>query len=223
MAKERGKISKREWEQKHQHFESDWWGDCANTYGEETKQLAYAELMEMAPGPWQAGNPWPVWDLDGMSILDVGGGPASMLLKAVNFSRATVVDPGTYPSWTQFRYREHGVEVMKVPAEEYAGDGWVYTEAWMYNVLQHTIDPEAIIAMMRRRADRLRIFEWIETEPYLGHPHSLQVADLEKWVGGKGTVKVLDEQYRVVDATTPLNPEMEWRVEQKAWGGCFDA
>lgn len=221
MTKERGKISKREWQSKHQGFETGWWGDCANTYGEETKQLAYAKVMGMDPGPWQGGLPWPHWDLDGMSVLDVGGGPASMLLKCSGFNRGTVVDPGAYPEWTKLRYREHGIEVMRVPAEEFQGDGWLYSEAWLYNVLQHTIEPEAIIRMMRRQAKVIRIFEWVDAAPSPGHPHVLKVEDMQEWAGGEGSTFWLDEQYNLV-AGDDDQPEIS-RNEQKAWGGCFEA
>lgn len=220
---ERG-ITKHEWERKHQHFETGWWADCANTYGEETKQIAYANVMDMIPGPWQAGNAWPVWDLEGKSVLDVGGGPVSMLLKAKNVARGVVVDPGDYPKWTGHRYKAHGVEVVQQPAEEYDSGGFVFDEAWLYNVLQHTMSPRTIIEMMRRSARVLRIFEWVETEPYLGHPHSLQIDQLQEWVGGEGRTVLLGEQYQEIDPEEPVDAYLDpWRVEQKAWGGRFDA
>lgn len=214
-------LTKREWQRKHQHFESGWWGDCANTFGEELKQLAYARVMGLDPGPWLAGNPWPVHNVDGAiaSVLDIGGGPVSMLLKTVGLKRATVVDPCSYPDWVTARYREHGVEYIVQPAEEHDTGGWIYDEAWIYNVLQHTIDPQAIIAMMRRSARRIRIFEWVETEAYLGHPHSLHVEQLQEWCGGEGQTVWLDEQYRQVD---PSHGAAD-RVEQQAWGGAFDS
>ncbi len=216
---ERGGISKQEWQHDHQVFETNWWGDCCNTYGEETKQLAYAQMMDMAPGPWLGGLPWPTWDLTGKSVLDVGGGPTSMLLKCSGFNRATVVDPGRYPTWTKMRYREHGIEVMAVPAEEFEGDGWLYDEAWLYNVLQHTINPEAIVKMMRRKAQKLRVFEWVEAAQTPGHPHVLEIAQLQEWFGGEGQSHWLGEQYQQLDE--PVEGIM--RVEQRAWGGCFDA
>lgn len=215
-------LDKREWARKHQHFESGWWGDCTNTYGEETKQIAYARIMGLDPGPWQAGNAWPVYDLEGRSVLDIGGGPVSMLLKATNRGRALVVDPCTYPTWTARRYREAGIEYNVQPAEEFDSRGWVFDEAWCYNVLQHTIDPERIIGIMRASARRLRIFEWIETEAYLGHPHTLHADELARWCGGQGRTVVLDEVYQELAPGADPSPEMAWRVEQQAWGGSFE-
>jgi SAM-dependent methyltransferase len=212
-------LTRQEWEETHQHFESDWWGDCANTYGEETKQIAYAKVMGMDPGPWKGGDKWPTWDMGGRRILDVGGGPASMLLKCTGLVQGVVVDPCDYPAWTLARYDHHGIEVIKAPAEDALPDfrDTSFDGAWMYNVLQHVHDPRAIIEQMFRVAAVVRIFEWVETEPYLGHPHTLHVEDLQEWCGGPGRTVVLDEVYRETRARR--NPV--GRVEQKAWGGVF--
>lgn len=220
-------LTRAEWEHTHQNFESGWWGDCANTYGEETKQIAYARVMGLDPGPWRAGNPWPVYDLEGRSVIDVGGGPVSMLLKCTNLGLAVVLDPCSYPEWTVERYRAHGIGIYRSPAEDVlspaAGElGVMYDEAWCYNVLQHVHDPHAIVEGMRQVARRVRIFEWVETEAYLGHPHTLHVADLEDWFGGPGEMVVLDEQYQPVDPDRIGEARIdEYRVEQFAWGGVF--
>ncbi len=214
-----------EWEHDHQTFEANWWGDCANTYAEECKQLAYARMMGLDPGAWFGGVPWPSYDMQGRSVLDIGGGPVSMLLKCVNLGEAVVVDPCHYPDWTLDRYEEHGVEVMRLTAEEFFEDipqGMTddFDEAWLYNVLQHTIDPEVIVHGMMERARTVRIFEWVDTAVTPGHPHVLRAEDLERWVGAKGTIEVLDEWYRpTADFRRPM-PDPH-RVEQKAWGGVF--
>lgn len=214
-------LTRAEWEHTHQNFESGWWGDCANTYGEETKQIAYARVMGLDPGPWRAGNPWPVYDLEGRSVVDIGGGPVSMLLKCRNLAGALVVDPCEYPAWTDHRYVMHGIQVEREPAEDWLPRaieaGYVFDEAWCYNVLQHVHDPHAIVEGMRQVARRVRIFEWVETEAYLGHPHTLHVTDLERWFGGPGETAILDEQYQPI-ADAAADP---WRVEQLAWGGVF--
>jgi hypothetical protein len=81
-------------------FEKAYWGDCCNTFDEETKHFVYAKLM----GIPRHGHGFSV---DQKSILDLGGGPVSMLLKTKGFTKAKVVDPITYPQWTQLRYVAH--------------------------------------------------------------------------------------------------------------------
>lgn len=212
-------MTRREWQKTHQGFEAAWWGDCANTYGEETKQLAYAKVMGLDPGPWQAGNPWPVYDMGGRSVADIGGGPVSMLLKCVNVGTARVVDPCKYPEWTDARYAARGIYPIHLLAEDWLPDALEFDEAWCYNVLQHVHQPRVIAEGMRRIARTVRVFEWVETAPYTGHPHTLHVSDLQEWFGGEGRTVLLDEQYQETEARTP---EMEWRVEQLAWGGVFE-
>lgn len=213
-------MNRDEWEHEHQHFEASWWSDCANTFGEETKQIAYAKVMGMDPGPWKGGDHWPKWKLNGRSVIDIGGGPVSMLLKCTGFSNARVVDPCDYPDWTLARYEEHGVEFTPQPAEDVLPrlEANQFDEAWCYNCLQHVQDPGAIVREMRRVAKVVRIFEWVEQEAYLGHPHVLHAADMADLLGVKesaGTHVWLDEQYK------EIGPDSDSPVRQHAWGGSF--
>jgi hypothetical protein len=170
----------------HQVFEADWWGSCVNTFGEEAKQITYAHRMGLLNDP--RNGKWPVYDVRGRSIVDLGGGPASMLLKCIDLGKGSmVVDPCPYPFWVQQRYQEAGIEYNPTPAEDFEGTG--YHEAWIYNVLQHVIDPEKIVHNAKKAARRIRFFDWIDTPPHPGHPHELTAASLSKWLGGKGTVE----------------------------------
>ena len=174
-----------------QDWERSWWGDCTNTFGEEAKQLTYAHRMGLVNTP-QLGK-WPVYDLNGYSVLDLGGGPVSMLLKTVG-GWGHVVDPCPYPEWVAARYEAKGIFYSVVEAEEFVNphEGKL-SECWIYNVLQHVVDPEKVIATARECAHLLRIFEWVETETNIGHPHSLHADELNRWVGGDGRVEMIDE------------------------------
>lgn len=177
----------------HQDFEADWWGTCINTFGEETKQLTYAQRMGLQRV--NTDGHWPVYNVRGQSVLDLGGGPVSMLLKCVNLGRATVVDPCAYPSWIGDRYAVAGVEYDRSPAEDFAiPDGEnMYDECWIYNVLQHVQDPRQVVHNAMQSAKLVRIFEWIDLPPHLGHPHELKAFDLSRWLGAYGTVEQMNE------------------------------
>lgn len=176
-----------------QKFEREWWSSATNTFGEEAKQLTYAPRMGLVNTP-QDGR-WPVYDLEGRSVLDIGGGPVSMLLKTVNGGVRCVVDPCPYPDWVRQRYDEADIRVWKMPAEEYRGTGMKgrYEEAWIYNCLQHVIDPKRVIEVARQQANLIRIFEWIETPPVEGHPHTLHADELNQWLGGVGQIENVNE------------------------------
>lgn len=182
-------VAPMSWED-HQAWEREWWGECLNTFGEETKQITYAHRMGLLNKPvWET---WPLYDLDGDSILDLGGGPVSMLLKTVNGDLKTVVDPCYYPSWVADRYDVARIEYVVSPAE-----GWSnhteYDECWIYNVLQHVQDPQAVLDTARRHAPVLRLFEWVDVPVCPGHPHTLRAWQLDEWLNAEGTVEQMNE------------------------------
>ena len=120
------------------HFERTWWGNCCNTYGEETKQYVYANLMEIK-------RAYNSFVLPNISVLDIGGGPVSMMLKCSGLKRGLVVDPINYPQWTKDRYKLANIDVKVQSGEDVTETG--FDEVWIYNCLQHTIDPEKLSRM----------------------------------------------------------------------------
>jgi len=160
----------------HYDFERSYWGDCCNTYDEETKQLVYARFMGLSRTHYS-------FDMKGKSVLDIGGGPSSLLLKAVNLSRGKVVDPIEYPQWTRDRYLLKNIEYSCNVGEEIDEEGW--DEVWIYNCLQHAVDPAEILRNAKKAAKVLRIFEWIDIPAHDGHPHELTERSLTEWIQPK--------------------------------------
>lgn len=172
-------------------YEIDWWGTCGNTLQEEQKQLVYAARMGLV-AQWGVGHP-PVFDLAGRSVIDIGGGPVSLLLKCVNRGRAIVADPAEWPAWVLGRYEAEGIEFWKMPGESESLTGYTIDEAWIYNVLQHVDDPALVITRARALVSTIRIFEWVDIAPYPGHPHMLTQEDLEEWLGAPGFTAQINE------------------------------
>ncbi|MHC4464472.1 MAG: hypothetical protein ACYS30_24030, partial [Planctomycetota bacterium] len=54
-----------------QEWETSWWGKCINTYGEETKQLLYADRMGLQMFH-DGKSPFNI-DVKGANVLDIGG------------------------------------------------------------------------------------------------------------------------------------------------------
>lgn len=181
-----------EWEHDHQTFEKDWWGNCVNTFGEEAKQISYMYRMGLPVKPTNDGK-WPAYDLEGKSVLDIGGGPVSMLLKSIN-ARGFVVDPCDYPEWVYERYRANNITYVRLAAEHFTEDKHApFDEVWIYNVLQHTMDPEQIIKNARNLGKKIRIFEWVDTPASPGHPQVLTAEKLDLWLHTRGTVENINE------------------------------
>lgn len=169
------------WEET-QVWERGWWGNCTNTLGEQAKQLEYAARMGLHF--WHNGKTPYTLPMPGRRVVDLGGGPVSLLLLSTGLERAVVVDPLPMPGWVEWRYQEAGIELVSRPAEEFDETG--FDEAWIYNVMQHVQDPEQICRVARRAARLVRVFEWIDTPATAGHPHSLHEAELDRWLGGVG-------------------------------------
>lgn len=178
---------------RHALFERAWWGDCTTSWSEEWKQQSYMHRMGVVQTA--LGEQWPVYQTAGRSVIDIGGGPVSPLLKTIRLRRAVVIDPGNYPEWTVARYEHAGIEVIRQRAEDALPlfDENEVDEAWVMNCLQHVIDPEKISREARRVAKLVRVFEWIGHGTSLGHPHNLMPDDLDLWFGGKGSIEDLNE------------------------------
>jgi len=188
-----------------QRWESQWWGLCLNTHNEETKQFLYAHYMGINVVEKYGVS---AFDPMGASVIDIGGGPVSMLLKTQTVDQAArslvltgmatrgfgvVVDPGRYPEWVYQRYAEAGIEVWQMKAEDLQPSRR-FDEAWIYNVLQHTDDPEKVVRAAMGISNLVRIFEWIDTPTNVGHPHTITRSFLDNILGSRGSVAELTGQ-----------------------------
>jgi len=176
-----------EWERK-------WHGDCANSLGEEYKQIAYAKRMGLKA--FHDGRSPFNFDLHGATVMDIGGGPYSLLLKTTNSPRRVVVDPCQYPDWVDFRYAASEIDWLRMRGED-LDQLDRFDEVWIYNCLQHTEDPERIIRNARAIGKLVRLFEWIETGVADGHLHNLTEEKLNSWLGGIGKVEKINENTAV--------------------------
>ena len=147
-----------EW-QAAQRYEQQYWDREFNMSMEVQKQRLYARHMGIRSA-----------DLCGKSILDIGGGPASFLLQCRNFRRATVVDPLPAMDATRQRYAQDGINLVQETAESFTCLER-YDEVWIYNVLQHVIDPQAVLKRAQACARVLRLWDWLDEPIKEGHIH----------------------------------------------------
>lgn len=182
---------------KAQEWEKDWHGTSVNSFNEERKQLDYAQKMGLKTSPTHK-TPYN-FDLEDKSILDIGGGAYSLLLKCVNFKKAVIVEPIKHVDWVLQRYKTHGVDFWNVRGEDLDKMAFqpftdesipIFDEVWFYNVLEHVEDPEQIVKNARAVAKIVRVFEWLYTPPNIGHPQTLTEENMNKWLGGEGKIHV---------------------------------
>lgn len=178
------------WE-KAQEWEKQWWQDatnnCTNTTDEERKQYVYAQHMGLLVDDWGR------IDLQGKSVLDIGGGPCSLLLKTINRGYCRVHDPMEYPAWVEERYVASGICYEQMRAEDSNMYGWAEAadEVWVYNVLEHVDDLDAVMDLLTSdRIKCLRIFEWVDNKEDEGHLHVIRKEWLESKLGPGQNVEV---------------------------------
>lgn len=177
--------------QENQEWESSWWGNCANTYGEEQKQIVYASKMGLKFFH-NGKSPFNI-NMNGKKVLDIGGGPISLLLKCTNVD-GCVVDPCVYPEWIIERYKCAKIFYSRAKGEDIDINSSIpiNDEVWIYNVLQHVDDPQKVINNAREVSKIIRLFEWIDTGTSKGHAYNLTEKDLNLWLNGVGKVEVLN-------------------------------
>lgn len=171
----------------NQDWEKDWWGNCTNTLREEEKQLEYAKRM-LIDVKFNSKEQYEI-DCGNKSILDIGGGPVSLLLKCKNV-KGIVIDPCNYPSWVAIRYDVAGIEYIKTKGEEFVEGE--FDEVWIYNVLQHVDCPECVCKNALKLGKIVRVFEWINMGVSPGHPHNLTEDGLNLWLGGYGKTEKIN-------------------------------
>lgn len=142
-----------------QQCERDWWRAADRTGQVSQSAPWYAELLGIARA-----------SINGRSVLDLGGGPFPIgLVLDLPLAQLTIVDPlATLMSSVTLP----DVVRVAMPAEEYAGP--TCDEVWGYNVLQHVIDPAAVLNTAKYHARRvIRWFDWVDTAIYPVHPHTI--------------------------------------------------
>lgn len=152
-----------EWDQA-QTWEREWWGLSPNEKWEEErkKQDGYFRMMG-APN---------TLDFADKTILDVGCGPMSVLLRSKH-GPAVGVDPLLMSKETRLKYAHAGVELLNMKAEDglvqLADAGRIFDEVWCYNCLQHVEDVDVILEKMAEMGSEIRLFEWIDLGICPGH------------------------------------------------------
>lgn len=175
-------ITREDW-QKENKWEMDWWGNCANTYNEQIKQdmmVGYLNLRKYV-------NEKADINMMGKSILDIGGGPVSLLLRVVGATKRVVVDPCNYPEWVKSRYEQCGINFLQILAEDMEFSD-KFNEVWLYNCLEHVMNPEQIAERAMMYGKKIRICEYLLKDIWPGHPQLLTKDRLDKMFNREGLI-----------------------------------
>lgn len=173
--------------------EANYWGDCYSevAFGEICKQRMYMREMGLLEYADEYGD----LNLQGKSVIDIGGGPVSMLLRCYNIVKPVVVDPINWPPSVWRRYHTYGITLVHAAGEDPGIPvDYVADEVWIYNCLQHVNDPLQVLETAKRLGKKIRLFEWLWTGCDECHPHSLTPELLLKGLEGT-TGKYSNKRY----------------------------
>lgn len=116
-------------------------------------------------------------DLKGKKIIEIGCANIPALYFCENYE-GVIIEP--MPSLIlEELTKDMPVTLLKEPAEYVDLKG--YDEVWLFNVLQHVIDPALLISNMKRSAKTIRYFEPVNTDICTYHPHAFTMSDFEGW------------------------------------------
>ena len=127
----------------------------------------------------------------GLSVIDVGGGPESLLLDYPEID-GTVLDPLSFGEEDERRYAEAGIERLILPVEQWEENGRPerYDEVWVYNCLQHVEDLDEAFRRIRSMGKTVRLWEWCDIPTDSMHLHVLTADRIRRAMRGW---KIVDE------------------------------
>lgn len=121
-------------------------------------------------------------NMSGLNVLDVGGGPSSILLRTNKLrgnqhdgvNNGVVIDPLMITEHHKLRYNYYGIEFIQDQSEnidQYYSEKGYFDECFIYNCLQHVLDPIQILDKVTYISKRIRIAEPLNISTDSMHLH----------------------------------------------------
>lgn len=119
-------------------------------------------------------------DLKGKTILEIGPARIAALLYCNNYNPSFIVEPTIYKD-SEHLYSEKNITFIREIYEKCESPK--VDEIWLFNVLQHIVDPDLFIEKCKKNAKVIKFFEPINTPIEVHHPHSFIFDDYVKYFG----------------------------------------
>lgn len=120
----------------------------------------------------------------GKKIIEVGPADFPALGYCNGFKDSVVVEPmpSAHLQYIAAQCEFAVITIMTQPLEEiYFSEPHLFDECWLFNVMQHIIDPDLFIEKCKQSAKLIRFFEPINEGICVYHPHVYTREDFEKW------------------------------------------
>lgn len=127
-------------------------------------------------------------DLGGMTVIEIGPADFPALYFCDNFN-GVIIEP-MKSEHLQRICESKNIQLIQKTLEELE-DGEIMatqvsnalTEVWLFNVMQHIVDPDTFVNKVKAIADRIRFFEPIDQPVEVHHPQSYNLQDFKAWFG----------------------------------------
>lgn len=131
-------------------------------------------------------------NLEGLHIVEIGPADNPALAICSNYEKSIVVEPMPSAKLEEFLKSRGSLILLINSPLEHIDDLSIdnmrfdmpYTkEVWLFNVMQHIIDPDVFVQKCKLLADRIRFFEPINYPTDVHHPHTYTIEDFNNWFG----------------------------------------
>lgn len=119
-------------------------------------------------------------NLKNKTILEIGPARIAALTYCNNYGSSFIVEPTIYED-TEHLYKNNPITFIREIYEDCESP--VVDEIWLFNVLQHIVDPDLFIDKCKKNAKVIKFFEPINTPIEIHHPHSFTFDDYVKYFG----------------------------------------
>lgn len=119
-------------------------------------------------------------DLEGKKIIEIGPARCAGLLYCENFGESYIIEPTVYDGVQKY-YDDKGIGIIRELFEDC--DPPQVDEIWMFNLMQHVKDPDALIEKAKKYSKVIRFFEPIDLGTNLEHPFTFSEADYRNYFG----------------------------------------
>ena len=122
------------------------------------------------------------YDLECKSVIEIGPAKVAALLFCKNYAPSYIIEPCIYEDVVPY-YENRNITFIREPAE--TCNFPQVDEAWLFNVLQHVINPTEIINVCKKNVKTIRFFEPLDWGGDIAHPHILTLDYFKEQFGDK--------------------------------------
>src|ERR1044072_7741395 len=120
------------------------------------------------------------FDLNGVSFIEIGPADFPALQHCENY-KGWIIEPMPSDILSTI-CAESEIYLITLPVEEIEKVPTA-DEVWVFNVMQHIIDPEVFVSQCKRMGKVIRFFEPINFPTCEYHPHTFTADDFKGWFG----------------------------------------